>query len=63
MRVTDGLLQIVDSHARRMALAQRSLEGLALGDAFGETFFGPRAEVAEALAFSMSDSAEPGAPP
>lgn len=50
MRVTDSLLQIDDSNSRRMALAQRSLEGLALGDAFGETFFGPRAEVAERLA-------------
>ncbi len=30
-----------DNHAARMARVERSLEGLSVGDAFGERFFGP----------------------
>ncbi len=50
MRPTDKLLLIEDPSVRRITLVQRSLEGLALGDAFGETFFGPREQVEIRLA-------------
>lgn len=38
-----------DSRVQRQALAERSLQGLAVGDAFGERFFGPSERMLERI--------------